>query len=86
MTIKELTRKEKEVIANRLNVSVGTIYNWLDDKPELIKLIELGLKKEEEIKNNFNGFTSLDEAVSKLFPKIEELEKKVLKLEEEKNK
>ena len=85
MLIKELTRKEKELIADRINISVGTIYNWIDTKPELIKLIELGLQKENEIKNNLEGFSNLDEAVSKLLPKFKELEEKVKRLEEQKN-
>ncbi len=85
MNIKELTRKEKEVIADRINISVGTIYNWIDTKPELIKLIELGLQKENEIENNLNGFSNLDEAVGQLLPKFKELEEKVRRLEEQKN-
>jgi hypothetical protein len=85
MNIKELTRKEKEVIADRINISVGTIYNWIDTKPELIKLIELGLQKENEIENNLDGFSNLDEAVGQLLPKFKELEEKVKRLEELKN-
>jgi hypothetical protein len=82
MNIQKLTRKEKEVIADRINISVGTIYNWIDTKPELIKLIELGLQKENEIENNLDGFSNLDEAVGQLLPKFKELEEKVRKLEE----
>jgi hypothetical protein len=82
MNIQKLTRKEKEVIADRINISVVTIYNWIDTKPELIKLIELGLQKENEIENNLDGFSNLDEAVGQLLPKFKELEEKVRKLEE----
>lgn len=81
----KLTRKDKEERAERFNISVSTYYNWEKEKPELIKIIELGLQKEFELNNNIN-VDNLDEAVKKIFPKIEELEKKVLKLEEEKNK
>ena len=83
MNIKELTRKEKEEIAKRFNVSVGTIYNWIDTKSDLIKIIELGLQKENEIKNNLDGFSNLDEAVGQLLPKFKELEEKVKRLEEQ---
>lgn len=85
MNIKELTRKEKEEIAKRFNVSVGTIYNWIETKSDLIKIIELGLQKENEIINNLDGFTNLDEAVGKMIPVIRELEEKVKRLEEQKN-
>ncbi len=82
MYIKELTRKEKELIADRINISVGTIYNWIDTKPELIKLIELGLQKENEIKGNLEGYTNLDEVVGKMIPTIKALEEKIKLLEE----
>lgn len=78
----KLTRKDKEERAERFNISVSTYYNWEKEKPELIKVIELGLQKENEIENNLDGFTSLDEAVGKLLPKFKELEEKVKRLEE----
>ena len=36
----------KKELAKRFNISVATLYNWEKTKPELIKLIELGLKAE----------------------------------------
>ncbi|AFL68266.1 hypothetical protein [Sulfurospirillum barnesii] len=36
----------KKELAVRLDVSVATLYNWEKTKPELIKLINLGLKDE----------------------------------------
>lgn len=81
----KLTRKEKEERAERFNISVSTYYNWEKEKPELIKIIELGLQKENEIENNLDGFSNLDEAVGQLLPKFKELEEKVKRLEEQKN-
>ncbi|TKX31667.1 hypothetical protein [Campylobacter aviculae] len=34
----------KKEIAKRINVTITTLYNWQKTKPELIKLIEYGLK------------------------------------------
>ena len=46
---------------------------------------KLILQKENEIKNNLDGFSNLDDAVGQLLPKFKELEEKVRKLEEQKN-
>ena len=43
----KLTRKDKEERAERFNISVSTYYNWEKEKPELIKIIELGLEYEK---------------------------------------
>lgn len=43
-----MTKKE---LAARLNVDVKTLKNWETSKPELIKLINLGLITEEHIKD-----------------------------------
>jgi len=37
-------------IAKRCNISEQTYYNWKKEKPELIKLIEMGLDMENMIK------------------------------------
>lgn len=78
----KLTRKDKEKRAERFNISVSTYYNWEKEKPELIRIIELGLQKENEIEKNLDGFTDIDKAVGQLLPKFKELEEKVRKLEE----
>jgi len=36
----------KKELAVRLDISLATLYNWEKSKPELIKLINLGLKAE----------------------------------------
>jgi len=41
--MKKFTQKE---IAKRINVTEHTLSNWKKTKPELIKLIKLGLEKE----------------------------------------
>ena len=38
-------------ISKRCNISEQTFYNWKKDKPELIKLIEMGLELEKLIEN-----------------------------------
>lgn len=78
----KLTRKDKEERAQRFNISVSTYYNWEKEKPELIKVIELGLQKEEEIKNNVNEFYNLDKTVGNIIPTIKALEEKIKLLEE----
>lgn len=40
----------KKELAVRLDISLATLYNWEKSKPELIKLINLGLK----VENNEN--------------------------------
>jgi len=37
-------------ISKRCNISEQTFYNWKKDKPELIKLIEMGLELEKLLK------------------------------------
>lgn len=43
-----MTPKEREIVAKRINTNARTLFNWEKTKPELIKLIKLGLEKEEE--------------------------------------
>ena len=70
----KFTRKEKEKLAERFNISIATYYNWEKNKPDLIKIIELGLEKEKEIQNGINNENDL-------VSKMEELEKRMNSLE-----
>lgn len=86
MNIKNLGRKEKELLAKRFNTSVGTIYNWEKDKPELIKIIELGLKyenlqKKDEIITK-NKKDEYDEKVDLILKRMEFLEEEMRKIKE----
>jgi DNA-binding XRE family transcriptional regulator len=53
-----MTKKE---LAKRINVDPKTITNWEKDKPELIKLIHLGLATEEHISDVENYLKSVKE-------------------------
>ena len=79
----EITRKEKDELAERVDIASSTFYKWEKTKPELIKLLLLGLQKENELINNLDGFSNLDDAVGQLLPKFKELEEKVRRLEEQ---
>jgi len=57
-----MTRKE---LAEMLNVSIDTLGNWEKNKPDLVRLINLGLQTDKQI-----------EATRELLKKLEEIEKK----------
>jgi len=57
-----MTRKE---LAEMLNTSVDTLRNWEKDKPELVRLINLGLQTDKQI-----------EATRELLKRLEEIEEK----------
>lgn len=59
--------REREELAKRVNSTAKTLYNWETSKPELIKLLKLGLEKENEIKNGIKNENDIKK-------KIEELE------------
>ena len=42
----KLTKKEKEEISDRIGIAISTFYNWEKTKPDLLKLVILGLQKE----------------------------------------
>ena len=57
-----MTRKE---LAELLNISVDTLGNWEKNKPELVRLINLGLQTDVQISET-----------RRLLEKLEEIEKK----------
>ncbi|MFW2378146.1 TetR/AcrR family transcriptional regulator [Aliarcobacter butzleri] len=67
---------DKEERAKRFNISLATYYNWEKTKPDLIKIIELGLQKEEEISKNL-------ENINDIYPIIEKLQEDIKSLKEE---
>ncbi len=68
-----MTTKEREELAKRINSTPKTLYNWEETRPELIKLIELGLQKEKELKENSND--------DNLNAKVIDLEERLQKIE-----
>ncbi|MFY4786405.1 TetR/AcrR family transcriptional regulator [Aliarcobacter butzleri] len=72
----KLSKKEKEELSNRFNISLPTFYNWEKNKPQLIELILLGLQKEEEISKNL-------ENINDIYPIIEKLQEDIKSLKEE---
>ncbi len=78
----KLTKKEKEEIANRIDIAISTFYNWEKTKPELLKLVMLGLQKEKELSLNIEQVDDEVETMKQRLSKIEEQ----MKLLEEQNK
>lgn len=73
---------DKKQIAKRIKVSLATMYNWEKTKPELIKLIEYGLKYESgEIEQNeiLKYFEKLKKIEQEFY--LSEIKAKVLKRE-----
>ena len=52
--MKKIPKETIKDIASRCNISEQTYYNWKKDKPELIKLINMGLDMEKLIKKYKN--------------------------------
>ena len=50
----------KNDLAKRLNIDIKTLSNWEKSKPELIKLINLGLSVEKQIKNSKNFLNEIE--------------------------
>ncbi len=57
-----MTQKE---LAQRLNIDPKTLRNWEKSKPELLKLIYLGLATEEHIKETEEYLKKLKESTNK---------------------
>jgi hypothetical protein len=72
-------------LAERVDIATSTFYKWKKTKPELIKLLLLGLQKEKEINNNMNELSNLDKTVGDIIPTIKALEEKIKALEEKMN-
>ena len=68
----KLTKKEKEEIANRIDIAISTFYNWEKTKPELLKLVMLGLQKEKELSLNIENVDNEVESMKERLLKIEE--------------
>lgn len=78
----KLTKKEREELAKRFNISLPTFYNWEKTKPDLIYIIELGLEKEKEIEED-NKITEKNfELAEKVLPMIKKLEKELEEIRE----
>jgi len=69
----KFTRKEKEELSNRFNISLPTYYNWEKNKPELIKIVLLGLQKEKELSLNIENVDN----------EVDNIKERMLKLEEQ---
>ena len=54
----KMTRKE---LATELGISLRTLNNWEKEKPKLVKLINLGLNIEEQIKEAERNLKKLKE-------------------------
>lgn len=64
----------KSELAKRINVDIKTLSNWEDNKPELIKLINLGLSSEKYMNNTQKFFEEQEALKSKT-----EIDKTLLK-------
>lgn len=58
-----MTKKE---LAERINVDPKTLKNWETSKPELLKLIYLGLATEENLNDMDSYMNKIKELTSKL--------------------
>lgn len=48
-------------LAKKFNVSLKTLHNWENDKPELIRIINLGLMAENQIKDTREFLIKVEE-------------------------
>lgn len=71
----KFTKIEKELLAERFNISLATYYNWEKNKPELIKIIELGLQKEKEIEHGLENEKDLAKKLEVLTKRMDIIEK-----------
>lgn len=87
----KLSKIEKEERAKRFNISLATYYNWEKAKPELIKVIELGLeyenlkedheiitkKQKKEIEEALSIIPELMETVKNLKEEVKTIKEKI---------
>ena len=71
----KFTKIEKELLAERFNISLATYYNWEKNKPDLIKVIELGLQKEKEIEHGLENEEDLAKKLEELTKRMDIIEK-----------
>ncbi|TLP36941.1 TetR/AcrR family transcriptional regulator [Arcobacter arenosus] len=76
-----MNTEQKKELAKRFNISLPTYYSWEKNKPELIKIIELGLMKEKELEENLDGFEDLGNVVKKMYDEMQDMKKKMEELE-----
>ena len=76
-----MNTEQKKELAKRFNISLPTYYSWEKNKPELIKIIELGLLKEKELEENLDGFEDLGNVVKKMYDEMQDMKKKMEELE-----
>jgi len=70
-----MTTKERNELANRINSTPKTLYNWETSKPELIKLLLLGLQKEKEVEQGLENEEDLAKKLEELSQRMDILEK-----------
>lgn len=71
----KFTKIEKELLAERFNISLATYYNWEKNKPDLIKVIELGLQKEKEIEQGLENENDLAKKLEELSQRMDIIER-----------
>ena len=77
----EISRKEKDELAERIDIASSTFYKWEKTKPELIKLVLLGLQKEKELSLNIE---QVDNEVETMKQRLSKIEEQMKLLEEQK--
>jgi len=70
-----MTTKERNELADRINSTPKTLYNWETSKPELIKLLLLGLQKEKEIEHGLENEQDLAKKLEELTKRMDIIEK-----------
>lgn len=77
----EISRKEKDELAKRIDIASSTFYKYEKTKPELIKLLLLGLQKEKELSLDIENIDNEVETMNERILRIEE-QMKLIKINE----